>query len=174
MGPMFLFSFEAVSCFVKMNSITGNESSSCQMTVISGTFLSLYVGFFTTMSIVSKTVSKASQRELVWELSAVATMNLPGWQKMQGGISFINAYCALYLLSSVGVDGEATTRLFGFAISAMIALTLACPISLVMVTRTHENLESTSDLETMSRRQRSVRAISSGEMQNGMVLGVLL
>ncbi|GMI13096.1 hypothetical protein TrLO_g1896 [Triparma laevis f. longispina] len=86
MGPMFFFSFEAVSCFVKMNYITGNESSSCEMTAISGTFLSLYVSFFTTMSIVS----------------------------------------------------------------------------------------NTSDLETMSRRQRSVRAISSREMQNGMVLGVLL
>ncbi|GMH74085.1 hypothetical protein TrLO_g9762 [Triparma laevis f. longispina] len=149
------------------------------------------------MSIGQKTTSRRVQSITAWTAAGVATLKLKWWQLIQGGLISVTAAASLFILSFLGVetsrytswedyvDHQATNKR-AYAIGWVGAATvgLACIIQAVMIYRENTKYHAEQQLRdaneddnsNLNREQssRSGRALSAGEMQDGMLLGALL
>ncbi|GMI09881.1 hypothetical protein TrVE_jg13446 [Triparma verrucosa] len=166
MGPMLFFSFETVSCLISQDSLSNGQ---CNNTSFAATFLSLYLAILTTVSIASKTVPKSVQRETAWEFSSIASLKgLKRWQQIQGGLVTITAIVSLYLLSVLGVEGNQNSTVYIVGITGALSMVSAELINMTMLVRTRNEHQRNTTIE-LPPKQRSVRGISAGELQEGMI-----
>ena len=167
MGPMLFFSFETVSCFISQNSLSNGQ---CNNTSRAAMFLSLYVVISTGLSIVSKTVPKSVQREMSWDLLSIASLNgLKWWQRVQGRLITITAIASLYLLSVLGVERNQNSMVFIIGSMGTVSIAFTGLIAMAMLIRTgneHQHDNTTVELPTT---QRSIRGISAGQVEEGMI-----
>ncbi|GMH63274.1 hypothetical protein TL16_g03669 [Triparma laevis f. inornata] len=172
-GPMIFFSFETVSCFIAQSSYVDGLYG-CSDTARASLYLSVYLLVLTTLSIFSKSTPKSVQRATAWEYSAVATLNLKWWQKLQGGLMAVTALCSLYLLSALGVERDLRSNVGNVGALGFIILMLAVIIGMFSLSDTLEVRQHSGTLSGGLEDRRGGRAISAGEMQDGMILGSLL
>ncbi|GMH82038.1 hypothetical protein TrST_g3249 [Triparma strigata] len=173
-GPMIFFSFETVSCFISQGSVSDGK---CSDTARASLYLSVYLLVLTTLSIFSKSTPRSVQRATAWEYSAVATLNLKWWQKLQGGLMAVTALCSLYLLSALGVERDLRSNIGNVGAIGFLALMFAVLIGMFSLNDTLEVRQTSGTLSGAGGaegRGRASRAISAGEMQDGMILGSLL
>mmetsp|Transcript_9626 Transcript_9626/g.17488 ORF Transcript_9626/g.17488 Transcript_9626/m.17488 type:complete len:986 (+) Transcript_9626:120-3077(+) len=171
MGTMLFFSFEAASCFISRNSL---DDSQCSNTSNAAMCLSVYLAIFTAFSIASKAVPRSVQRETAWELTKMATLKgLKRWQRIQGGLMSVTALASLYLLSVLGVQTDRSDVVWVVGFMGILFISLAFVISEIMLVRLTRNHQRRGVVE-MLKNQRSVRGISSSELQDGMFAAALV
>ena len=169
MGTMLFFSFETVSCFISQDSLSNGQ---CSNTTSAGMLLSLYLAIFTSVSMVSKTVPKSVQREMSLELSSIVSLKgLRRWQLLQGALMTINAIVSLYLLSFLGAEGNNNSLVGYVGAIGVVSLGTAAIINMTMLVRTRNEHRSRGEMET---KQRSVRGISAGQLEEGMFIGAFV
>jgi len=166
MGPMIFFSFEAVSCFISQDSF---DNGQCVNTSNAAMCLSGYLVILTTLSIINKAVPKSVQRETAWELSSIASLKgLKWWQQIQGGLMTVTAITSLYLLSVLGVEGNENSIASIVGALGFINLVFAFLINMTMLVRI-KNEQRRNAIVELPTTQRSVRGISSSDLDKGMV-----
>ena len=171
MVTMLFFSFETVSCFISQNSL---DNGQCKNTSTAAMFLSVYLGVLTTISIVNKTMPKSVQRETAWELSSIASLKgFKWWQQIQGGLITFTAIVSLYLFSFLGVEGNEDSTLFIVGGTGAGSIIFAGLIVMTMLVRTRNEHQRNTTTESPTT-QRSVRAISSGKVEEDMFVAALI
>ena len=101
---MVFFSLETVACFITQGSV---DNGQCGNTGTTAAFLSIFPLILIMLSIFSKIAPKSVQIEMSWKLSQIATLKgLKWWQKPMGGPYAVFMISSLYLLGSLGVEGE--------------------------------------------------------------------
>ena len=137
-------------------------------------FLSAYIAVLTSLSIVSKTVPKSVQSETAVELSSIASLKgIKWWQQIQGTLFTIAAMPTFYLLSVLGVEGEEDSMLMIVGAIGGVSIGFAALINMAMLVRTRNEHQRKLNIE-MVQNQRSVRGISSGDIQEGMFMGAVV
>ncbi|GMI15430.1 hypothetical protein TrVE_jg5293 [Triparma verrucosa] len=99
------------------------------------------------------------------------------WQKLQGGLVAVTALCSLYLLSALGVERDLRSNIGNVGAIGFLALMFAVLIGMFSLNDTLEVRQTSGTLSGAGGaegRGRASRAISAGEMQDGMILGSLL
>mmetsp|Transcript_14217 Transcript_14217/g.26095 ORF Transcript_14217/g.26095 Transcript_14217/m.26095 type:complete len:169 (+) Transcript_14217:3-509(+) len=168
---MLFFSFEAVSCFISQNSLGDGQ---CVNTSRAAMYLSGYLAVLTTSSIASNSVPKSVQRDTAWELSSIASLKgLTWWQRIQGGLVTITAIASLNLLSNLGVEGEENIIVLIVGGTGAVSMFFAIIIHFIVLVRTKNEHQRKLNIE-MVNNQRSVRGISSGDIQEGMFMGAFV
>lgn len=137
MGPMLFFSFETVSCFISQDYL---DNGQCANTSRAAMCLSIYLVILTIMSFFNKSASKSVQRQIVWEKSAMATLKLKGWQRLQEGLMTISAVASVFLLSALGVEGDENLTVFRIGVLRAVSLSFAALIGAFMLIRIKKEL----------------------------------
>ena len=138
MGPMVFFAFEAISCFISQNSIAGKECTTISNVAL---LLSLYLLCVTLLSLANKAAPKRVQKELEWQLSAIAKLKLKNYQRLQAGLFVVTAICSLYLLGWLGVEGKYSNLIAYVGALGMSCSIIAVLIGLVVLNKTKNRLE---------------------------------
>ncbi|GMI13078.1 hypothetical protein TrLO_g1890 [Triparma laevis f. longispina] len=168
MGPMVLFSFEAASCFISVP--TYAEEGTCNNTSTAAVWLSTYLALFTLISVCTKAVPKIVQKELSLTWVEIASMDVSRVRILQGGLIIITSICALYMLSNLGVVGpeqDLVIRVGGVGGSCLGLNVLVILLSEESTVERQQNAHEINHDVVVS------RAVSGGEIQDGMNLGVL-
>ena len=167
MGTMLFFSFEAVSCFISQESF---DNGQCVNTSLAAMCLSGYLVLLTALSIVSKTVPKIVQRETAWGLSSIASLkDLKWWQQIQGGLMVVTAISSLYLLGWLGVEGNGNSAVWIVGAVGGISILVAAMVNMTMLIRTAKEHQQQQDTTVeLPTKRRSIRAISSGQVEERM------
>jgi hypothetical protein len=166
-GPMVFFIFEAVACFISEDSL---DSDQCTNTSNAALFLSLNLALLATLSIVTKTVPKSVQRATSWDMSAVASLNLPWWQQLMGGLFSVMGFSSLFLLSALGVEGDPNDMIGVVGVIGSVSAGIATLIGSFALSRTHyEHQQSGGSLVGLPEEQISRgTAFSIGKMSEDM------
>ncbi|GMH98961.1 hypothetical protein TrST_g10973 [Triparma strigata] len=175
MGPLLFLSFEIISCYIGEGE--GLGSRKCTDTSYSALFLSLYLVTLTTVSIFSKAVPKSVQRETAFELSAIASLkDLKRWQVIQGGLMTVSGIVSLYLLGGLGVKGNDNEMVVIVGSTGLFSMFFACLVNATMLVRVRNEHQRRGDDIEMSRKDgsRSARAVSSGQVEEGMFAAALV
>ncbi|GMH99833.1 hypothetical protein TrST_g9143 [Triparma strigata] len=126
-------------------------------------------------SIFSKAIPKSLQKELAWEMSAIATLNLKWWQKLQGGFIAFSIIPALYLLSYFGVgvktDPQKAWVIWTVGGWGLTSMAFCYFISAMVMLRTSRNeRRHNSTLENSHNNERSSRGISVTDIEDGAIV----
>ena len=109
------------------------------------------------------------------ELVSIASLKgFKWWQRIQGGLLAVTAIASLNLLSNLGVEGEKNSMVFVVGAVGVVSIGLAALINgtiLVRIRNEHEQNTTSIELPTT---QRSVRAISSGQVEEEMFAAALI
>ncbi|GMH73979.1 hypothetical protein TL16_g06338 [Triparma laevis f. inornata] len=174
MGPMLFFSFEALSCFVSQDSFTNGQ---CNNTSKAAVYLSAYIAITTMLSMARKSLSERIQKKTAWKLDEIATLDLPWWQQLQGGLLLVTTMSSLYLLGVLGVESEEHTYISVVGGLGLMALLVATGIGIVVLLRTKEGGGGEEgDMEMEGREERGGRAFTTSEMleDGGFFVGALV
>ncbi|GMI01521.1 hypothetical protein TrVE_jg12109 [Triparma verrucosa] len=169
MGPMLFFSFEVVSCFISQGSF---DNGQCTNTSASALYLSSYLAIFTNLSIVSKAVPRSVQKSTAFELSALCTLELELWQKVQGICVSVSALASLYLLSALGVEGDENPLVWIAGGFGLVSIGVAWLINLAITARCANDYDGHQ--EEKEEEQRRVGRVSAGDLQEGMFVGAFV
>ncbi|GMH73506.1 hypothetical protein TL16_g06212 [Triparma laevis f. inornata] len=183
MGPMLFFSFEAVSCFLGQESL---DNGMCENASKAALFLSIHVAFLTIISMCNNAVPKKVRSATSWEYTAVATLTLKWWQQLQGVLVTLAAISALYLLSLLGVEASPNKAVGVIGALGAIAMGFATLVTIFTISKTYQTHQKeggggggvrrgpTGMLDNQTFSSRSVRSMSTGEMQENMIIGAFL
>jgi len=167
-GPMLFFSFEAVSCFIGEGTFSNGQ---CNNTSNAAMCLSTILAVLTGLSITNKSVPKSVRRGTAWELSAIASLKgLKWWQQLQGGLMTITMVSSLYLLSVLGIKGDERDAVWIVGGVGMTAVVLTAIIGTFLLVRTQRDLQHNNALEAKLEEQRSKRAFSASDVDEGAVI----
>jgi len=170
-GTMAFFAFETVSCYISQNSL--NENGQCTDTSTVTLYLSSYVVILTTCSFATRTVPESLQKELIWEETSIATLNFIPWQKAMVGLISITMIATLYLLSSLGVEGDKNKLMLAITGGVGLGtLLVAWVIYLRTVLTLREIHVSKGNL--VGEGENPDRRISMGNMQDGMKIAAFV
>ena len=125
LGPCLFFTFETVACLIDQDNI---EDSQCANTSMASFNLSGILSMLLVMSMIEKALPVRYRESTAWELSHVATLQLKWRQGIEGIFLLLSSISSLYLLSSLGVEGEQSsiltiTGIIGI-LSALFALVI--------------------------------------------------
>ncbi|GMH55670.1 hypothetical protein TrST_g11596 [Triparma strigata] len=128
----------------------------------------------TFLSVGAKGQSREVQKATAWELPAIATLKLIWWQKLQGGFVLITAISSLYLLSAIGVEADENVMIWIVGTVGVVSAFFAAIVAGVMLVRTQDEISSQKVTLEAWRELRSVRAFSSGECTDNMLVGAVM
>jgi len=170
-GTMLFFSLETVSCFISQDSLSNGQ---CINTSFAAVVLSAYVVILTTVTIASKSVPKSVQRETAWVLSSITSLKgLKWWQQIQGGLTTISALASLFLLSVLGVEGDQNSIVAIVGGVVLLGIGFAALIYMAVLVRTLNEQQQNETIE-LPAKQRSVRGISAGDVEEGLFAAALI
>ena len=84
----------------------------------------------------------------------------------------ISAIASLYLLSVLGVEGDERSIVSIVGAIGLLSILFAVLINGIMLIRTRNKHRSRGETET--NKQRSVRGISAGQLEEGMFIGAVV
>ena len=126
MAPMIFFSFETLSCFAS----NGLESDQCNNTSSAALWLSIYLFIITSLSFLSKAVSREERSEgLTYKNLAILRLETKG--KIQGVFGVITALASMYLFSVLGVEGNPNDTNFVVGAAGMMTLMVSVLIEML-------------------------------------------
>ncbi|GMH64927.1 hypothetical protein TrLO_g12674 [Triparma laevis f. longispina] len=102
----------------------------------------------------------------------MATLNVRWYQRVQGFLFFVTGFSSLYLFTVLGSSkfGEGEVYMIGFL--GFICIFLVLAIDNIVLNRAHKNHKRQQQLEII--KARSVRAISAGEIEGGMLMATFI
>jgi hypothetical protein len=103
-------------------------------------------------------------------MSAVASLNLPWWHQMVGGLFSVMGLTSLYLLSALGVEGNPNNMIFIVGATGTASAAIATIIGMLTLSRTHyEHQQSGGGMVGLPEDQKSRgTAFSIGKMSEDM------
>jgi hypothetical protein len=103
-------------------------------------------------------------------MSAVASLNLPWWQQLMGGLFVVMGLISLYLLSALGVEGDQNEMITIVGATGSFIAVIATIIGMLTLSRTHyEHHQSGGSLGGLPEEQTSRgTAFSIGKMSEDM------
>ena len=167
---MVFFTFEAIACFISEDSL---DSDRCSNTSNAAVFLSCNLTILAALSIFTKTVPKSVQRATAWDMSAVASLNLPWWQQVVGGLLAVMGLTSLYLLSALGVEGDPNDMIGVVGEIGSVSAGIATLIGMLTLSRTHYEHQQ-SDSTIAPQYQQSTRKLSISEANDAAIFGGLI
>ena len=179
MAPMIYFTFETLTCVISAHGRLF-ESDQCNNTSVAAMFLSVYLGIMTTVSIMSKAVSREDKgKGLTYENLAILKLEMR--QKIQGALGLVTALVSMYLFSVLGVQGDPNSTNFVIGAIGFMTLLVAVLIELVALafgeSKKREQPSSAPEEPRQSLRGRKFspeRRISTGKMSDDMTIAGLV
>lgn len=172
MGPMAFFTFEAVACFLRQNSL---DNGMCKDTTNAAVFLSVHLTAATALSIFTKALPKKVQKVESWSYAAIATLDLPPWQKLQGLLAIIVGLCSLFLLTALGTEGEEDKYVGIAGATGLVCAALNTLIGMFKVASTNDKQRPVmaGDNNNSDKSLGQGRTISVGGVQEGLFWGAI-
>ncbi|GMI10946.1 hypothetical protein TrLO_g9296 [Triparma laevis f. longispina] len=140
-------------------------------------YLSMYMALLTSLSLGRNAVSRKIRRANALTFESIATLHdLKWWQQVQGGLMVIAALCSLYLLSMLGVETEYNRTVQTFGGAGMFALMLSLVTGLFASSQTidEQQQEQRTEEQGQLNDARSVRAFTTSELEEGMLVAGLV
>ena len=137
LGPCLFFTFETGACF--FDNKDNLEDGQCANTSTASFCLSAILSMLLVMSMVEKALPVGLRELMAWELSHIATLKLKRRQGAEGSLLLLASVSSLYLLSSIGVEGEYSSMLSIISAVGVLAALLALVIHVNVLSLTYDN-----------------------------------
>ena len=172
MATVLFFAFELISCWIEEI----DDTTFCNNTSTAALYLSTFLMFSTFLGIISKALSRSERGEIILTKERLATFNLNFKEKLQICCLQVVAWCAMLLLSSLGVASEYnnTNTLVGMV--GLVLLVFIFVIEGWHLLNTHKKNAArmqSPEFNSLSKVKevKSDRRLSGAQLVEGMTLG---